>query len=131
MTNHPKLAHQTRRHVLVVDDDDAYLAFMQLFLTDEGYAVALATSVSEALWSLDQVLPDLVICDLRMPNAPFFGLLDHLDAERLRAIPVIVCTGAADQTDEARARLAGRTGDVLLKPFDIDDLLTCIRRVLQ
>jgi two-component system, NtrC family, nitrogen regulation response regulator GlnG len=119
-----------RGRVLVVDDDDAYRAFMHLLLTDEGYDVALAPSIAAASRCLRAAPPDLVIGDLRMPGAPIFALLDLLDAEPTRAIPVIVCTGAADQLDAAKARLGGRRGEVLLKPFDIDDLLACIRRVL-
>jgi CheY-like chemotaxis protein len=121
---------QARWRVLVVDDDDAYRAFMHLLLTDAGYEVTLAASIAETSRSLGTAPPDVVIGDLRMPGAPMFALLDLLHAEPMRAIPVIVCTGAADQLDAAKVRLGERRGEVLLKPFDIDDLLACIRRVL-
>jgi two-component system KDP operon response regulator KdpE len=114
------------RRILVVDDDEHFLEFMQVLLTGEGYDVLAAATVADAEASIRAGRPDVVICDLWMPDAPPFALVDRLAG----SIGIIVCTGAQDQAAEARTHLAGRRADVLLKPFDIDDLLACITRVL-
>jgi DNA-binding NtrC family response regulator len=119
------------RRILVVDDDEHFLEFMQVLLTGEGFDVLAAATVADAEASIRAERPDVVICDLWMPDAPPFALVDRLaGAKGAGSIGVIVCTGAQDQAAEARTHLAGRRADVLLKPFDIDDLLACITRVL-
>jgi CheY-like chemotaxis protein len=118
------------RRVLVVDDDPGMRAFLQLVLKGEGYAVATAASLGEALAALADGPPDLVIGDVRLPGAPAFALLDALRADPTTAsIPVVVCSGAVQEIERAGARLARERVAVLLKPFDIDALLAVVDRL--
>jgi CheY-like chemotaxis protein len=72
-----------------------------------------------------------LICDLWMPDAPPFALTERLgDAQETAGIGIIICTAAVDQAAEARERLAGRRADVVLKPFEIEELFACINRLL-
>jgi CheY-like chemotaxis protein len=60
---------------------------------------------------------------------PDFSILERLvAAPELRDVPIILCTGAVHLVDEARARLGHRDVAVLLKPFDLDDLIAYIER---
>lgn len=125
------MAGAQSRRILVVDDDAHFLGFMEVLLAGEGYDVQTAATVADAEARIRAVRPDVLVCDLWMPDAPPFALVDRLtDARDTGAIGIIVCTGALEEAAEARTRLAGRRADVLLKPFDIDDMLTCIARVL-
>lgn len=125
MTHHP-------RRILVIDDSPEYLGFMETLLTSEGYAVAVAGSLPAVRERLALARPDVIISDVRMPGAPPFAVLDLLDAdEKLRAIPVLLCTGAVQEIDAAERRLRDAGLDILLKPFDIDDLLARVNTLLD
>ena len=120
------------RRILVVDDDEHFLGFMRVLLAGEGYEVTAVATVVDAEASIRAGRPDVLICDLWMPDAPPFVLVDRLLGDQgAGSIGIIICTGALDEVAEARARLAGLRADVLLKPFDIDDLLACVTRVLE
>ena len=118
--------------ILVVDDDRAYLDFMATLLGFEAYAARLAASLAEADEALREEPPDLVICDLRLPGAPVAAVLDRLVADPAWAAPpVLLCSGAAQDLDDGLRRLGRARAQALLKPFDIDELLACVRRALH
>jgi two-component system response regulator GlrR len=120
------------RRILVIDDSPEYLGFMETLLVSEGYDVQVAGSLASARDRLSAARPDLVISDVRMPGAPAFAVLDLLQADaRLRDLPVLLCTGAVQETDDAAGRLKELQIGVLLKPFDIDVLLARINELLD
>ena len=120
------------RRILVVDDDGPILDLLRLLLESEGYLVVTATSVGAACASLAERLPDLVLCDVRLPDAPPFALLDRLTSDPATVhLPVIVCSGAVREIEQAAARLERQHVAVVLKPFDIDDLLVSVERLLS
>jgi two-component system phosphate regulon response regulator PhoB len=120
-----------RGHVLVVDDDVEFLRFMEMLLTTEGYTVDVVSALDEWEAKLRGIHPDVLVCDLWLADATQFALLDRLaaipDTDRL---PIILCSGALHDVDEATARLGGRPLSVLAKPFDIDELFACLDRLL-
>lgn len=117
--------------VLAVDDSSELLGFVELLLHSEGYAVRTATTFDDAVRALTQRTPDLVIADVRMPPHPPFAVLDHLDAEpATRDLPVLLCTGAVHDLYAAPERLRRPRTEALLKPFEIEDLLLCVQRLL-
>jgi threonine synthase len=70
---------------------------------------------------VQQVVPDLIILDLMMPNVDGFGVLDRLKVdEKLRDVPVVVVT-AKDLTPDERSRLSGQVQTLLQKGSFIDD----------
>ena len=120
-----------RAHILVVDDDVEYLSFMELLLQGEGYTVDVAARLDEWEAKLRGTRPDILVCDLWLTDEPPFALLDRLAAlPDTDGIPVLVCSGAVRDIDEVSPRLTGRPVAVLAKPFDIDDVLACLDRLL-
>src|SRR5581483_2193304 len=95
MTNHlPRL--------LVVDDSAEFLSFMEALLASEGFPVEIASSYDAAIERLDARPPDLVICDVRMPEAEPFAILNLLhENAKTRHVPVLLCTGAVQEIDQA------------------------------
>ena len=121
---------EQRRRILVIDDDPDILAFLDLALTGEGYAVETARSLADGKQQLARQLPDLVICDVRLPGEPVFAVLNWLRTEpATRDLPVSVCTGAVQEVEQASERLTGEHTCVLLKPFDLDALFSCIDKL--
>jgi CheY-like chemotaxis protein len=118
--------------VLVVDEQQPIREFIDQLLTAEGYEVELAPSLEGARERLAGGRPDLVICDARVPGAPVFPILDVLDAdERTRRIPVLLCTGVIADVEASPERLIRPGTELLLKPFDIDDLLGAAERLAR
>jgi DNA-binding response OmpR family regulator len=120
----------TGKHVLVVDDSIEYLNFMQLLLVEEGFRADIAPTTDALLEQLRTAHPDLVISDVRMPGQDAFAVLDLLFADADTAtIPILLCTGAVQEVEEQADRLKRQGVDVLLKPFEIDELLTRVSRL--
>jgi CheY-like chemotaxis protein len=112
--------------VLVVDDEPTLRSILAEVLRDEGYAVVTAADGQDALEIFVRENPDLVLMDVMMPR------MDGLAAYRaLRALPTgttvpIVLTSAVKTHDGLDARIDG----FLPKPFDLDDLLQLVVRLV-
>jgi CheY-like chemotaxis protein len=114
----------------VVDDSPELRDFVELLLADAGYAVVTAASLVEAERALAPHRPDLVVADVRLPDAAPFAVLDLLTADaQTRSLPVLLCTGAVQEVEAAAARLAQANVAVMTKPFDIADFLTVAQRL--
>ena len=107
--------------ILVVDDDPDVLFALAETLSEEGYDVHCAGDGIEALESIEQRRPDLIITDLLMPTMTGFELLGALhDDPNLASIPTLIVTGT--RLPEAQRA----PGAVFAKPLDLDRLLRAI-----
>ena len=115
--------------VLIVEDEYGNAEVLQLLLEAEGYRVALASNGKQALEILrDGEKPDLILSDFMMPimNGGEFGILIRQDAA-LSRIPFVFMSG----TSEDVVRRAFEDYDAfLVKPIELDGLLTVIERLL-
>lgn len=112
-------------HVLVVNDTQEILQLFREILEDEGYRTTLLSYAPNELTSIEESGPDLIILDLMIQGeADGWNLLQKLRMNRPTShIPVLVCTAAVQLVRELEGHLAVKNVRVLLKPFDIDDLL--------
>jgi PAS domain S-box-containing protein len=118
-------------HVLVVDDEQMVGNFMAELLTGWGLDVTLHTSAAEAAAWLEQhgTTLDLVVTDQTMPKMT--GLeLARLIRLRHPALPVLVCTGYAENLDDAQLSRVGVRA-LLRKPVEADLLFDQLRGVLR
>jgi CheY-like chemotaxis protein len=111
--------------VLVVDDDPTILATVAETLDLEGYPVMTATNGAEALDLVARSRPSLVLLDMRMPVLDGWGFVRALRARGID-LTVVVMTATADARKWASE--IGAQG-VLPKPFDLDVLLSEVRRL--
>jgi DNA-binding response OmpR family regulator len=120
-------------HVLVVNETPEILTLFETLLTEEGYAVTLDTFGPQDLAEVKRVMPDLLILDFPVgQEGPGWQLLQKLKMERATAhLPIVICSGAVRQVRELDGWLGEKGISVLLKPFDIDDLLTTTRKMLR
>ncbi len=117
--------------ILLVDDEDLLVELNGERLKDLGYDVVSTTASIEAL-RIFQEEPDrfdLVLLDQTMPNLTGVDLAAKLLARR-PDIPIILCTGRADSVSLEALRQAG-IRDLLLKPFNKQELAGAVRRVLD
>lgn len=85
------------RNVMLVEDELVVRMSLADYLEDSGYQVQQMDTPAEALESLGKTLPDLVICDYKMPGMNGKEFLAHMRRE-FPAVPVIVFTGMADDS---------------------------------
>lgn len=119
---------RARKTIVVVDDSREYLDLVQDVLEEERYRVVTCDDASQALRTIREVGPDLLVLDVRMPNAPDWQILDLVRRDpETTATPTLVCTAAQPEVRERAGRLREQGCEVLLKPFMLDDLLAKVR----
>ena len=117
--------------ILVIDDDAAMLDFLTQRLAAEGYTVSTAGSGLDGINRATDLLPDLILLDLRMPVPDGWAVCKSLRADsRTQHIPIIVVTGVLSPGQIEQAMAAG-ADDFASKPIDLTDLLIRIRAMLE
>jgi twitching motility two-component system response regulator PilH len=113
--------------ILIVDDSRTELHHLSDALTKRGYAVRTAQSGDEALKRLAEATPHLILMDVVMPGTNGFQLTRTITRDpRWAAVPVIMCTSKSQETDRVWGLRQGAR-DYLVKPVDVDELITKIK----
>lgn len=124
-------ARSTTLQILVVEDDPGMRETCVEILSGEGYRASGVDAADEALSRVgsDGHLPDIVLTDVRMPGLDGLELLDEIK-DRCPGVDVVVMTafGSVKRAVDAMRRGAA---DYVTKPFDRDELLLAIRRVVR
>jgi DNA-binding response OmpR family regulator len=119
------------RKIVVVDDSAEILGLLSDVLDDEGFQVVCCDAADAALETVASEHPALVILDLTMAGTLTWNLVDTLAADpRTRRTPFIICSGAVHELNAAEDRIRALGGDVLGKPFDLDQLLLKVRNLI-
>jgi CheY-like chemotaxis protein len=117
--------------IVVVDDASDLLFLLQTFLVDEGYDVVTCSKPDDAVSCIKRELPDLLILDVRMPLAQDWQVFDQVKNDPVTGqIPCIVYSAAVMQLREREAELRAAGCEVQNKPFDLDDLLAKVERLI-
>jgi len=120
-----------RRKILVVEDDPAQLEVIRLSLKTAGFAIGTAVNGTEALVKTRSLSPDLVILDLMLPGLNGFDVCESLRRDPATAsVPIIMLTGMCSQFGRF-AGLESGADDFLLKPFDPQELILKIEKLLS
>lgn len=117
-----------RPALLLVDDDPTLLAVLARRMAREGYEVLTAPSGAQALTQLEQRWPSLLIVDLMMPGMDGFELCARV--KRIADLPIIVLS-AVDASEAKVRALEDYAEDYITKPFDPDELVARVQRVLR
>ncbi len=119
----------SRKSILVVDDDESLRWVTQAQLQQKGFHVRVATSGDEALASIADYAPDLVITDLKMPGMSGLDLLKRIRTTYPEII-VIVVTAFGTVENAVEAMRAGAY-DYIMKPVNMDELVLVVERGLE
>jgi len=125
-------AGAVRYKVLLADDDREILGVLRLLFARAGHTVFLAASGREALLSAVDSRPDIVICDVQMPDIDGLECCSRLRADpRTARIPVVLMSGASKETQGQLEGFSSGADDYVLKPFDPRILLAKTEAVLR
>lgn len=117
--------------LLVIEDNRTIRENTSEFLEMEGYAVITAANGNDGFQKIIDFLPDLIICDLLMPEMGGLDLLTKLGLyDGLKTIPLIFYSAKSEKKDIKKGMDLGAY-DYIVKPSDLQDLLESIRKCLE
>lgn len=118
-------------HSILVVEDEHTLRRLLEYRLGKQYDVSTAANGEEALARVTERIPDLIVSDIMMPKMDGFALQSALQKQKnTRAIPFIFLTAKADETSRRKGMRTG-VDDYITKPFDIEQLLSRIERLLE
>jgi DNA-binding response OmpR family regulator len=119
--------------IMVVNDTQEILELFREILTDEGYEVLLYSYGVQDMSEIERARPDLIILDhIIGGEAIGWQMLQKLKMRRSTAdIPVVVCSAAVKAVQEMEGYLKAKGVGLVLKPFDIDELLQAVEQALK
>lgn len=114
--------------ILVVDDSAAHRLLLRTVFELEGAAVHEVSTAAAALRAVNDVEPDLVLLDVRLPDGNGFDVLEHI--RHTTDIPALFVTAATAVSDRVAGFDRG-ADDYLLKPFSPDELVARVDAALR
>ena len=121
---------QTRKTILIIDDDQDFREIIAIYLKEAGYAVFTASNGEEAKKELALVSPDMIILDMIMPVLDGMAFLHWLQQTGKQDIPVLALTGLYKSDIETQALELG-ANDVHGKPCLPDEIIERVAKLLN
>ncbi|QDZ40235.1 response regulator transcription factor [Euhalothece natronophila Z-M001] len=117
--------------LLLIDDDPNLILLVQDYLEFQGYQVTTVDNGKEALETLEEEIPDLIICDIMMPEMDGYELVERIrEDSRISWIPVIFLSAKGQPNDRVKGLNTG--ADVyLIKPFEPEELVAQVESSLR
>ncbi len=116
--------------ILIVEDDRPIAANLQALLTAKGYEVFLAHDGHEGLAQARDKKPDLALLDILLPELGGFEICEILKSEpETKKIKIVMIT-ALERFEDIEEALQHGADDYLIKPFNIEQVLKKMRKLL-
>jgi len=117
--------------ILLIKNSSDILSNMTGFLEMEGYKILTANSAKKGIEYAKEYMPDLIICDVSIPELGGYGVLNALKESSMASIiPFVLTASASEKMDIMEAYKLG-VDDYLLKPFSTDALLKMVRTQIR
>jgi CheY-like chemotaxis protein len=119
-----------KRCILLIEDNESIRENTAEFLDLCGYEMLVATDGNEGFEMIRVKKPDLILCDILMPNMNGYDFLQAVKKDDgLSSIPVIFFTAYSETVDVQKGLQMG-AADYIIKPFDPELLVTLIQKYL-
>ncbi len=117
--------------ILVADDEPLIRRMFSMYLGNEGYRVVLAENGEDAIRKVREVVPDLVITDIKMPHVDGYDVCRAIKESRdTQHIPVVIVSALGGELDIDKGFNAG-ANEYLTKPVDLVELAGRIQTILR
>jgi DNA-binding NarL/FixJ family response regulator len=119
------------KRLLLIDDDPNLILLVKDYLEFRGYEVITADNGQAALETLDKSTPDMIICDVMMPQMDGYSLVEHVRKNpRTSWIPVLFLSAKGQSQDRVKGLNTG--ADVyMVKPFEPEELVAQVESSLK
>lgn len=119
------------KRLLLIDDDPNLILLVKDYLEFRGYEVITAENGREALEVLEQDIPDMIICDVMMPEMDGYSLVKHVREDpKTSWIPVLFLSAKGQSQDRVKGLNTG--ADVyMVKPFEPEELVAQVESSLK
>ena len=114
------------KKILVVDDEPDNITTVKAVMKKGGYDVVTATSDDEALKVWKKEKPDLILMDIMMPGTPVKEIIPKITNTKIAYLSV-VRTSEAEKEDLMKSK---NIVDFIQKPFDINELLSKVKKIV-
>lgn len=122
---------KTKKKILIVDDEPAWLKILSYILRKQGYDTHEEQTAAGALKTLQEYRPDLIVSDVRMPDMNGFDFLERVKHSRKNSeIPFVFVTAIDDYESRKAAQALGAT-DYLTKPFNEEDVVGILTKYVD
>ncbi|MFZ4620231.1 MAG: hybrid sensor histidine kinase/response regulator [Bacteroidota bacterium] len=123
---------EQKQKILIVDDEPDLRNVIREILTDAGYDVSDAENGTQGLILAKTGLPDLILCDIQMPEMNGYELLNAVNLQsELKKIPFVFMTGVNTGQYDVRKGMDLGADDYLTKPFTTEELIAAVQTRLR
>ena len=131
MADEQNFADPADKLVLLVEDDDAFMDFIEFMVKRLGFNVEKAADGEVGLWKARNLSPDLILLDLMLPKFGGFDVLKELQAHETINIPIVILTGASSEFAKEEQLLAEPNVLAFLrKPVNPSELTALLHKLL-
>ncbi len=117
--------------VLIVEDEESLVTLLTYNLQSEGYNVVHTASGTDAIMTVKEERPDLVILDWMLPGLAGIEICRQIRARpETKALPVIMLTARGEEGDRIRGLQTG-ADDYVVKPFSVSELVARVKALLR
>jgi len=120
---------QKKTKVLYIEDDKNQRQFLTEKLQQRGYKISTSSYGSAGIRKVTSLKPDVILCDLNLPDLSRIQVLNHVKKSNAN-VPVIILTAHGSIPLAVKAIREGAY-DFIIKPFQIDEIETTIRKALE
>lgn len=117
--------------ILIVDDEPNIVVPLQFLMEQNGYEVAVAETGEEAIRSVEQFHPDLVLLDIMLPSVDGFEVCQIIrENPDYRGIRIVFLTAMGREMDVAKGMSLG-ADEFIIKPFSNSEVVSKIKGLLE
>lgn len=117
--------------ILIIEDEEAIIELLRYNLQAQGYQVVVEQDGGEAVFTVEEKKPDLILLDWMLPNMSGIEICRELrKSDVTQHIPIIMLTAKGEELDRVKGLELG-ADDYVIKPFSPNELLSRIKAVLR
>ncbi|HRK89754.1 MAG TPA: response regulator [Anaerolineales bacterium] len=126
------MEHSPVKKILCVEDEPEMIDLIRLILGRKGFEVLGASGGMEGIKMIREIIPDLVLLDLMMPDMDGWEVYQQMKADTAtRDIPVIVVTAKAQNIDKVLGLHIAKVDDYIAKPFSPQELMDSVDKIFS